>query len=71
MKRMLPLAIVMILCVLVPALAESEAELKAKYETAVKFAAAAPQDYALNWQAAQAATCVSARAMSPAPNDRS
>lgn len=55
MKKMLLLTIVFVLFALVPAMAESEAELKAKYETAVKVAAAAPQDYASNWQAAEAA----------------
>jgi tetratricopeptide (TPR) repeat protein len=55
MKRILPLAIVLVLFALIPAMAESEAELKANYEAAAKLAAAAPQDYALNWQAAKAA----------------
>lgn len=55
MKRLLPLALVLVLFALVPVAAESQAELKAKYDAAVKVAAGAPQDYALNWQAAEAA----------------
>ena len=55
MKRTLPLAIFLALLTLVPAFADRQAELKEKYEAAVKLAGAAPQDYALNWQAAQAA----------------
>lgn len=55
MKRALFLALVLVLAVLLPVAAETEAELKAKYEAAVKIAAAAPQDYAKNWQAAEAA----------------
>lgn len=55
MKRMLSLVIVLALFALVPAMADTEVELKAKFEAATKVAAAAPQDYALNWQAAQAA----------------
>ncbi|MEW6549309.1 MAG: hypothetical protein AB1407_07610 [Spirochaetota bacterium] len=39
----------------IPAAADEAADLKAKYEAAAKLAAGAPQDYALNWQAAQAA----------------
>jgi len=55
MKRILPLALALFLFALVPVMAATEAELKANFEAAVKLAAAAPQDYALNWQAAQAA----------------
>lgn len=55
MKRILPLAIVFILALLAPVMADTVSELKEKYESAVKLAAAAPQDYALNWKAAQAA----------------
>ena len=55
MKRMLPLALILLLCALVPAMADKQADLKATYENAVKLAAAAPQDYELNWQAAAAA----------------
>ena len=55
MKRMLSLVIVLALFALVPAMADTEVELKAKFEAATKVAAAAPQDYALNWEAAQAA----------------
>lgn len=39
----------------IPAAADEAADLKAKYEAAAKLAAGAPQDYVLNWQAAQAA----------------
>ncbi len=57
MKRMLSAAIVFALLVfaLAPAIAKSEAELKASYENAVKQASASPGDYKLNWQAAEAA----------------
>jgi len=55
MKRILPLILILVLFALVPAMADTEAELKAKYETAAQLGAAAPQDYALNWQAARAA----------------
>jgi len=55
MKRLLPLVIVLILAALAPALAEDAAELKASYDAAVKLAIAAPQDYELNWKAAEAA----------------
>jgi tetratricopeptide (TPR) repeat protein len=55
MKRILPLAIVLVLLALVPAMADTVNDLKASYENAVKLAIATPQDYALNWQAAQAA----------------
>ncbi|MDH7483894.1 MAG: hypothetical protein QHH01_04630 [Spirochaetales bacterium] len=50
------LALLMLAIAAMPALAEaSVAELKAAYEEAVRLAAAAPQDYTLNWQAAKAA----------------
>jgi tetratricopeptide (TPR) repeat protein len=55
MKRLLPLVIVLILAALAPALAEDAAGLKASYDAAVKLAIAAPQDYELNWKAAEAA----------------
>ena len=55
MKRMLSLALILVLFALVPAMADTDVELKAKFEAAAKLAAAAPQDYVLNWQAAQAA----------------
>ncbi|MGB9685679.1 MAG: hypothetical protein ACPLYX_04175 [Rectinema subterraneum] len=55
MKRILPIAAIFLLFALIPVIAQTEAELKATYENAVKLAAAAPQDYTLNWQAAQAA----------------
>jgi len=55
MKRMLTLALVLVLFALVPVMADSVAELKANYENAITLAAAAPQDYALNWKAAEAA----------------
>ena len=57
MKKMLTMAIVLALLVftLAPAMAASEAELKATYENTVKLASAAPGDYKLNWQAAEAA----------------
>lgn len=55
MKRIAGLLLILFALSLVPAFAASEAELKATYESAVKFAAAAPQDYTLNWKAAQAA----------------
>lgn len=55
MKRIAGLLLILFALSLVPAFAASEAELKAAYESAVKLAAAAPQDYALNWKAAQAA----------------
>lgn len=54
MKCIFAMAILFAL-VLAPAVADEAAELKAKYEAAVNLAASAPQDYALNWQAAQAA----------------
>lgn len=54
MKKML-CALVLMAAILVPLFAETEAELKAAYEQAVKRAEAAPQDYALNWKAAEAA----------------
>ena len=55
MKRMLSLALILAFFALIPAMADTDVELKAKFEAAAKLAAAAPQDYALNWQAAQAA----------------
>ncbi len=55
MKRILTLAIVLALFALVPVMAASEAELKAKYEDAAKNASGAPKDYELNWKAAEAA----------------
>ncbi len=55
MKRMLSLALILALFALIPAMADTDVELKAKFEAAAKLAAAAPQDYTLNWQAAQAA----------------
>ncbi len=55
MKRIMPLAIVLALLSLVPAMADKQSDLKATYEAAIKLATAAPQDYLLNWQAAQAA----------------
>jgi tetratricopeptide (TPR) repeat protein len=55
MKRIMPLAIFLALLSLVPAMADKQADLNATYEAAIKLAAAAPQDYVLNWQAAQAA----------------
>ena len=57
MKRMLTAAIILALFAfaLAPAMAASEAELKVSYENAVKLASAAPSDYKLNWQAAEAA----------------
>jgi tetratricopeptide (TPR) repeat protein len=55
MKRILLYSAILMLIALVPAIAQNEAELKTAYENAVKLAAPAPQDYTLNWQAAQAA----------------
>jgi len=55
MKRILLFSAIIMLIALVPAIAQNEAELKSTYEDAVKLAAAAPQDYTLNWQAARAA----------------
>ena len=55
MKRLLLLFAILAVVAVSPALAETEAELKAAYENAVKLATAAPQDYTLNWQAARAA----------------
>ncbi|HEY9055459.1 MAG TPA: hypothetical protein VIO60_11645 [Rectinemataceae bacterium] len=57
MKRTLAGLVALALCLaaLSPVFADTTAELKAKYEAAVKLAAAAPQDYALNWKAAEAA----------------
>ncbi len=55
MKRTLALAAILMFVAIVPMFAQTDTELKATYENAVKLAAAAPQDYALNWQAAQAA----------------
>ena len=55
MKRRLPIAAILLLFALIPVIAQTEAELKAAYENAVKLAAGAPQDYTLNWQAARAA----------------
>ncbi len=57
MKRTLAGLVALALCLaaFTPVFAASEAELKAKYEAAAKLAAAAPQDYALNWKAAEAA----------------
>jgi len=55
MKRILLFSAIILLIALVPAIAQNESELKANYDNATKLAAAAPQDYALNWQAAQAA----------------
>lgn len=55
MKKILSIATILLLFALMPLFAETEAELKAAYEDAVKLAAAAPQDYNLNWQAARAA----------------
>lgn len=55
MKRMLALAAILMVVALVPVFAQTDSELKAAYEKAVALAAPAPQDYALNWQAAQAA----------------
>lgn len=54
MRRLITLSLVLLLCSILPAMAESEAELKATYQAATKAAAAAPQDYALNWKAAEA-----------------
>lgn len=55
MKRIAGLLLILFALAVVPAFAATEAELKANYENAIKLAAAAPQDYALNWKAAQAA----------------
>jgi len=55
MKRILLFSATILLIALVPAIAQNEADLKSSYENAIKLAAAAPQDYTLNWQAAQAA----------------
>lgn len=55
MKRMMPLAIFLALLTLVPVFADRQAELKEQFESAVKLASAAPQDYVLNWEAARAA----------------
>jgi hypothetical protein len=56
MKRILTLALVLAVAIIAPAMAERPiAELKADYEAAAKLAAAAPQDYALNWKASKAA----------------
>lgn len=55
MKRILLFMAIITLIVLVPVTAQSESELKANYEKAAKLATDAPQDYALNWQAAHTA----------------
>ncbi len=55
MMRKMVCVWVLLLAILVPLLAETEAELKAAYEQAIKRAEAAPQDYVLNWKAAEAA----------------
>ena len=55
MKRILLMAVTFVMIALVPLAAENAAELKAKYETAVKLAVATPQDYGLNWKAGEAA----------------
>ena len=55
MKRFLLLFAILTVFAIVPAFAQTEAELKAAYENAVKLAASAPKDYTLNWQAARAA----------------
>lgn len=54
MKKMLS-TFVLAAIMLVPLFAATEAELRAAYEQAVKRAEAAPQDYTLNWKAAEAA----------------
>jgi tetratricopeptide (TPR) repeat protein len=46
---------VLSLIVALPLVAETQAELKASYEAAIKVAAAAPADYEANWKAAEAA----------------
>lgn len=51
----MPLAIFLALLTLVPVFADRQAELKEQFESAVKLASAAPQDYVLNWEAARAA----------------
>jgi len=55
MKRILLLVVAFAMIALVPLAAENAAELKAKYDAAVKLAVATPQDYGLNWKAAEAA----------------
>jgi len=55
MKRFLLLFAILTAFAIVPAFAQTEAELKAAYENAVKLAASAPKDYTLNWQRARAA----------------
>ena len=55
MKRFLLLFAILTVFAIVPAFAQTEDELKAAYENAVKLAASAPKDYTLNWQAARAA----------------
>jgi tetratricopeptide (TPR) repeat protein len=47
--------LLMLLIGMAPLFAASEVELKATYEEAIKAAAAAPNDYELNWKAARAA----------------
>ena len=55
MKKTVISSLLLLVLVIAPAFAATEAELKAKYEAAVKAAAAAPSDYELNWKAAEAA----------------
>jgi tetratricopeptide (TPR) repeat protein len=55
MKKIVIVSLLLLVAVLAPSFAETEAELKAKYEAAVKAAATAPNDYELNWKAAEAA----------------
>lgn len=55
MKRMLCIIVALSLFATLPLVAETQAELKAAYEAAVKVAAGAPADYEANWKAAQAA----------------
>ena len=55
MKRALFVALALFVFAVAPAMADTVTDLKASFDNAVNLAAAAPQDYALNWQAAQAA----------------
>jgi hypothetical protein len=55
MKRMLALCVLLLVFSGATLFAQTDADLKKSYENAVKLAAAVPNDYALNWQAAQAA----------------
>ena len=55
MKKTIISSLLLFVLVLAPAFAATETELKAKYEAAISAAAAKPNDYELNWKAAEAA----------------